>query len=141
MLDSKYGISLPAIAVIAFIFCVFNQPLMILLLCGYAVVLERNEWLMRQTFSALTLNILYVLLLYAVDFLFGWMYGIQNTFNFLSFLPVNFASIFFWWVNSAIWILMVVFALIAILRVSKGNHSNVPIVNSIANKVVRVMGR
>ena len=53
MTKGKFGLSLAAVAVIAFGFAALRQPQSVLLVVGFALLAERDEWLNRQAMQAL----------------------------------------------------------------------------------------
>ena len=60
MAKGKFGLSLAAVAVIAFGFCALRQPQSVLLVAGFALLAEKDEWLNRQVVQALLLTIAYL---------------------------------------------------------------------------------
>ncbi len=71
MTKGKFGLSLAAIAVIAFGFAALRQPQSVLLVVGFALLAERDEWLNRQAMQALLLTITY----YLAELVTGWIFG------------------------------------------------------------------
>ena len=59
MTKGKFGISTTAVAVIAFAFAALRQPVAVLLICGFALLAERDEWLNKQTLQSLLLTVTY----------------------------------------------------------------------------------
>ena len=70
MTKGKFGLSLSAIAVIAFAFAALRQPTVVLLICGFALLAEKDEWLNKQTMQALLATIIYYLVILVTDWLF-----------------------------------------------------------------------
>ena len=71
MTKGKFGLSLAAVAVIAFGFAALRQPQSVLLVVGFALLAERDEWLNRQAMQALLLTIAY----YLAELVTGWIFG------------------------------------------------------------------
>ena len=61
MKKGRFGVSLTAIAAIAFLFTALRQPQSVLLVAGFALLAEKDEWLNRQVLQALLLTIAYYL--------------------------------------------------------------------------------
>ena len=75
MQKGKLGISLAAIAVLAFaLMCFGSFELLLLALVGYAVIVEKNDWLTRQTLQALYLRLTYVI----ATAVFSWLFGFPS---------------------------------------------------------------
>ena len=71
MTKGKFGLSPTAVAVIAFGFCALRQPQSVLLVAGFALLAEKDEWLNRQALQALLLAIAY----YLAELVTGWICG------------------------------------------------------------------
>lgn len=67
MTKGKFGLSLAAIAVIAFVFTALRQPQSVLLIAGFALLAEKDEWLNKQSMQALLLTVTYYLAALAAD--------------------------------------------------------------------------
>ena len=96
MKKGRFGVSLTAIAAIAFLFTALRQPQSVLLVVGFALLAEKDEWLNRQVLQALLLTIAYYLAAMILDWIFGGIskffgyfgvYIIQNTTVSYTHLP------------------------------------------------------
>lgn len=124
MEKGKFGIGVNVIAVIAFAFVILRQPQSVLLVAGFALLAEKNEWLNKQVMQSLFLIITYYLTVLVADWIFG---GIAGFFGFVNLYEGSSVMLK---INSFIaWVLlmvMIVFSIIAILRVWKGQDAGVP---------------
>ena len=78
MTKGKFGLSLAAVAVISFGFVALRQPQCVLLIAGFALLAEKDEWLNRQVMQAILLTVAY----YLVDLVIGWIFvGIARLFS------------------------------------------------------------
>ncbi|MDF2821754.1 MAG: hypothetical protein K0R15_2195 [Clostridiales bacterium] len=133
MFKGKYGISLPAIAVLAFVLAFLGYWEMTLLLIGYAVVLEKDEWLGRQTMSALILS----LLIYCIEFV------VRRIFTAWEYCAIKIAS----WSdkfymynakteNTILWIIGILFFvlfIISLIQVARHKDAKIPVVYGLTN--------
>ncbi|MEA4816421.1 MAG: zinc ribbon domain-containing protein [Lachnospiraceae bacterium] len=130
MTKGKFGLSLASIAAIAFAFCVFQQPQSVLLIAGFALLAEKEEWLNRQVFQALFLTIAY----YITNLVLGWIFrGLARFFGWIEvykvqngLLTIN--SV----VSSLLYIALVALSIIAILRLLRGQEANLPFISKFA---------
>lgn len=124
MTKETLGLSLPAAALIAFLFCLLQQPLAVLLVVGFALLVLKDAWLNRQVIQALFLTIAY----YAAAMLVGWIFGGLATL--FGFLELYSAQRVLLTVNSfatgIVYILLIVFSILAILRVLRGRDAGLP---------------
>jgi len=134
MEKGKFGISINVIAVIAFIFVILRQPQSVLLVVGFALLAEKNEWLNKQVIQSLFLIITYYLAVFVADFIFG---GIASFFGSVNIYE---ASGLILKINSFIagilLIVLVVFSIMAILKVLKGQDAGIPYFSTIINTTV-----
>lgn len=130
MTKGKFGLSLVAVAVIAFAFAVLRQPMLVLLVCGFALLAEKDEWLNRQAIQALFLTIAYYLVDLVLDWIFG---GLARFFGWVKLYGVVSAmstvgSI----LNDILYLALIVFSVIAILRVVRGKDADLPFISKMA---------
>jgi hypothetical protein len=130
MKKGKFGLSLSFIAVIAFGFAAFCQPLAVLLICGFALLAEKDEWLNKQVLQALLLVVFYDLVILVVDLLFNglsWLLGTLHAYGAQSaMLTVNS------FIDGLIYIALIVFAVIAVVRVVQGKDAGIPLLSKLA---------
>ncbi len=124
MEKSKFGISLTLMACIAFSFGILRQAQPVLLVAGFALITEKNEWLSRQVIQAVLLSLVYYLAVLVSDGVFGGMA------RFFGFFEIYGASTVMTKINGVIggtlYIVFLVFSLMAILKVLKGKDADLP---------------
>jgi len=130
MKKGKFEISLSVIAVIAFAFALLRQPTAVILVCGFAILAEKDRWLNRQAIQALLLTITYYLLVLVSNFVFG---GVAKFFGWIDAYKaqnalVNVNSI----VNDVIYIAFIVFCVIAIIRNLCGKDAGLPLLSKMS---------
>lgn len=133
MSKGKYGIALPAVAVLAFVLAYFGSWQSIILLIAFAVLLEKEEFLGKQTVAALVLS----LLVFIVEFVIGKLFGVWR---FCAEKIADLADKFYIYnprvENVILWIvgvLSLVFTIIGIIQVAKRKEVKLPIVTSVTN--------
>lgn len=126
MQKGKLGICLWVYPLLAFLLAIFGQPLMCLVLFLFALGVEKNEWASRQTLQAFLLSLVSSLL----NYVFGTILGAITSIPFIGGVIDGFFGI----IEALISIVVLVFAIIGMVRVCKGNEANVPIFGSIANR-------
>jgi len=134
MEKGKFGISVNVIAVIAFAFVILRQPQSVLLVAGFALLAEKNEWLNKQVMQSLFLTITYYLLVLVSDWVFG---GAARFFNSKDIyeaggvmLKINS------FITGVLFLALIVFCLIAILKVFKGQDAGLPCFSKILDPAV-----
>lgn len=123
-IKGKFGLSLAAVSVVAFGFAVLQQPQSVLLVVGFALLAEKDEWLNRQALQALLLTIGY----YMVTLISGLVFG--GLAQFFRWVGIYRAASALNTVNTVVggllYIVLVVFAVLAILRVLRGKDAGLP---------------
>lgn len=130
MAKGKFGLSLSAIAVIAFGFAALGQPQSVLLVTGFALLAERDAWLNRQTMQALLLTIAY----YLADLVTGWVFG--GLARILGWARLYGAAGALETVSSvvgdALYIVLIALAALAALQVLRGKDAGLPFLSRMA---------
>lgn len=130
MSKGKFGLSLAAIAAIAFGFTVLRQPQSVLLVAGFALLAEKNEWLNRQVMQALLLTIVYYVADLVTEWIFGglvWFFGWAKLYE--AVIAMNKVNAF---VSGALYIALIVLAVYAVLRVLRGKDAGLPFLSKTA---------
>ena len=130
MTKGKFGLSLSATAVIAFVFCALRQPQSVLLVAGFALLVEKDAWLNRQVIQALLLTITY----YLAELVFSWIFGALAAFFGWARLygasgAMSSAGSF---VSAVLQIALIVFSVLAVLRVLRGKDAKLPWLSKLA---------
>ena len=113
-----------------FCFTALRQPTSVLLICGFALLAEKDEWLNRQVLQALLLSMAYFL----ADTVITWAFSIFSTFfrwinAYGAVNAIISVSSFF---SSIIYIAMLVFTVLAVIRVARGKDAKLPIIEKMA---------
>lgn len=130
MTKGKFGLSLSAIAVIAFAFAALRQPTAVLLICGFALLAEKDEWLNKQTMQALLLTVTYYLTALVADWVFG---GLARFFRWVEVYKAHSAmntvnSV----IGDVIYIAFIALCVLAVLRVLRGRDAGLPFLSKMA---------
>lgn len=124
MEKGKFGIRLSFYAVVAFLFVILGYSTPLFLLAGVVIVGEKDEWASRQVIQAICLQV--------VSGIVSAFFGI---FNFMYSIPILGAI----WgttvgvVESLIDLVLLIFAIIAIVKTAKGKEAGVPLADKFAN--------
>lgn len=124
MTKGKFGLSLTTIAVIAFVFTALGQPQSVLLVAGFALLAENDEWLNKQAIQALLLTVAY----YLSDLAMGWVFGgLTRIFGWVKLYGAADAmgtvgSV----LSDLLSIALIVFSVLAVLRVLRGKDAGLP---------------
>jgi len=130
MTKGKYSLSLTAVAVIAFGFAVLRQPQSVLLVVGFALLAMRDEWLNRQAMQALLLTIVYYLAVLITDWIFT---GLSKSFGWVELYSASSAmSTAGSFIGGALYLTLIVFSVLAILRVLRGKEAGLPYIEKLA---------
>lgn len=125
MQKGKFGIYLPFYAIVAFVLAFLGELLLCGVVLGFVIVVEKNEWLTKQVMQAFFLCLLISFLLKIFD--------MSNVFSDVPFIGIAFL-IFGKTIFSIILIIILVFIIISIVRVCKGNDAKIPLLYKLANR-------
>ncbi len=130
MTKGKFGLSLAAVAVIAFGFAALRQPQSVLLVAGFALLAEKDEWLNRQALQALLLTIAY----YLGELVTGWVFGgLARLFGWVELYGAAGAmSKMGSFVGDVLYLTLIVFSVLAVLRVLRGKDAGLPFISKMA---------
>jgi hypothetical protein len=123
------------VAAIAFAIAFFNFAevlVLLVLIVGYALIAEGNNWLTKQTLQALYLRLSLSILLTVIGWIFygfnfllgtGHLYGVQSVMN-------NLQNVF----DGILYVLMLAACIVAVVRVVGGKDANLPLFGTLADK-------
>jgi uncharacterized membrane protein len=132
MAKGKFGLSLAAVAVIAFGFTALRQPQSVLLVAGFALLAEKDEWLNRQAMQALLLTIAYYLAELVTNWIFG---GLARFFGWVKLYGAASAlSTLDSFVGDVLYLALIVFSVLAVLRVLRGKDAELPFLSKMADR-------
>lgn len=131
MTKGKFGLSLAAVAVIAFGFAALRQPQSVLLVVGFALLAEKDEWLNRQAMQALLLTIAYYLAELVTSWVFGGLarlFGLVNLYGAASSMSTVDS-----FVGDVLYLALIVFSVLAVVRVLRGKDAGLPFLSKMAD--------
>lgn len=93
MTKGLFGLNLSAVAVLAFILCYFTSIEAMILVVGFALLIEKDRWLTKMTLQALYLRIAYSIVLtvigwffWLLEFIFGFVPFFSGAHSFIDFV-------------------------------------------------------
>lgn len=126
MRKGNLGLNLLFYPIVAFALVIAGQTMLCGVLLGLVLIVEKDEWVARQSMQAFFLSLLFSVtdeLLYRIN------NTISYTFNVSSMLTGGpSVSDVFSILRLILWLGIVVFAAMGISRVSKGQEANIPLV-------------
>ena len=125
MKKDRFGICLTFYAVLAFVLAILGQTLLGGLLLAFAILVEQDEWLIRQTMQAFFLSLVS-----------GVVTAFINAVSWLYAVPILGAVVsgFFGIVTGIISLVILVFAIVGLVNVAKGKDAGVPLCKGLADK-------
>lgn len=118
----KKQVPMALIAALTFAFAALRQPIVLVLLLGYALLVEKDAYLIRQALIATLLYVAYSLAILAMDWLFGQITGLfellelskaRRVFNTMHTI-----------IGDLLYLSMLVFAVIGIVKTARGREAN-----------------
>lgn len=137
MEKGKYGITLNVIAIIAFALGLFGFLEALILVVGFSLIGEKNQWLTKQVLQALFLRIAYSLGTTIVN----WLFIIINT----LLKPVRNLGVISGtasvqaFLNGILYIALLVFTILAVLKLLKQKDAEVPFISKLADCAMGVV--
>ncbi len=128
MEKGKYGIRLSFYAVLAFVFALLGYTTPLFLLAGVVIIAEKNEWASRQVIQAICLALFDRLADSVIDLLFD-MFHFVHMIPFIGTFWGTFSSL----AENIISLAILIFGIIGLIRVSKGNEAKIPLADKFAN--------
>lgn len=125
MKQGKFGLSLPSIAVIVFVFVGLRMPEAVLLITAFAFLAERDGWLNKQVVQALLLITTYYVVGLALSLvfdIFGKIFSTAKAYGALSVI----SDIHSWAGDILYWALLAL-SVYAILRLIQGKGADIPL--------------
>lgn len=131
MKKGKFGLSPAAIAVIAFGFCALRQPQSVLLVAGFALLAEKDEWLNRQAMQAVLLTITYYLTILVADWIFG---GLATVFGWVEvYRASRFMGDAGTFISGILYLALIALCVFAVLRVARGKDAGLPFISKMSS--------
>jgi hypothetical protein len=131
MTKGKYGLSMIAVAILAFVLAFFGFLEALILFLAFALILEKDQWLSRQVFQAFYLRLAYSVLLTVI----GWFFTAINAFFglFDAYRIINAFNGIHNVIRFLLHIGLFVMALVAVLKLAKGNDAGLPFISNLVD--------
>ncbi|HJB25820.1 MAG TPA: hypothetical protein H9662_04310 [Firmicutes bacterium] len=130
MQKGKYGLYLWFYAALAFILAILGQTLLCGLLLGFVIIAERDEWLTRQVIQA-----------FCLCFFNAIVNVVLGIFDPLERIPLvgNAFSVIFGIISGVISLLILIFAIVALVNVCRGKEAGVPLAKQFAHRAYGIV--
>ncbi|GHU60282.1 hypothetical protein FACS1894171_1130 [Clostridia bacterium] len=133
MKKGNHGVSLIVIAVTAYIFCLIQSPLAILLVCAFALFAEKDEWLNRQALQALVLSLVYSVTYLAISEVFILLLKFLGAIKVYTSVISDVRE----WFTGILYYAFLLVGIIGLLRVLKGKEG-LPFLNKLVMPVQKL---
>lgn len=136
MRKGKFGIAFAFYAVVAFILAFRGQTLELVLLTGFVVAVEKDEWASKMCIQAVgLLGIQWIIseVLSLVQKPLDWIDKFITYSESAFYTVQNVISKIFYFIREFVDIAILVFAIMAILEVMKEKDAKIPVVSDFAN--------
>ncbi len=130
MRKGKLGISLVFYAVLAFVLAFLRQTTLCFLVLGFVLVAERDEWTSRQVMQASFLSLVGSV-----------VSGVLGIFDVLERIPLAgylFTGVFSF-IDGIVSLIILIFVIVALVKVAKGQDANLPLLSSLANRAFGIV--
>lgn len=140
MQKGKTGLTLTFYAVFAFVAAFFGGVTAALLVAGFVIVAEKNDWLTKQALEAVFLTMTISLLNFIFNKCEAWLKGLIGWFDPYSYggdaygVISNVFSFFIFLIT----VLEIVLTIVAISKVCKGKNAGIPILDDFANRALGI---
>ncbi len=129
MRKDNFGICLSFYAVLAFVLAMLHSTIPLMLLLGFVIVVHKDQWLSMQVMQAFFLSMFYGI----IDGIIDVITGIIRPFYSVPILG-GLLSGAFNIIDSLIYLIIFVFAIIGISKVAKEQDANIPVAKTFAEK-------
>ncbi|MFZ2539071.1 MAG: hypothetical protein WAX04_09230, partial [Oscillospiraceae bacterium] len=130
MKKGNYGIFLTFYALLAFVLAFLGQTLLCGLLLGFVILAEKDEWASKQVMQAFFLTLFTSILSQALAML--------NIFSGIPFVGAIFAT-FTGIITGLISFVILIFVIIAMVKVAKGKDAGIPVFSKLANRAFGIV--
>ena len=132
MTKGKYGLSLPAVAILSFVLAFFGFLEVLVLFLAFALILEKDKWLSRQVLQAFYLRLAYGILQTVIGWVFTAFVSLFSLVKVYSAAAVlgSIQSVILFLLNIGLFVL----ALLAVLQLAKGKEVSLPFIAGLVDK-------
>jgi hypothetical protein len=144
MEKGKYGIYLWFYAVMAFVFTAAGDTTLGILLLGFVLVVEKNEWLTKQVLQAFCLALFKILTrqilsrLSISNFIYSPDNYLYNTRS-VVYTLINGFNYLISWINSLIGLFVLILCIVGIIKVVKGQDAGIPLIAKLVNRAFGIV--
>jgi hypothetical protein len=131
MTKGKFGLNLAAVAILTFVLAFFGFLEALVLLVAYALLIEKNQWLTRQTLQALYLKLIYNVVVTVV----GWAFTLLEKF-FGLFKASGIVNALFninTFINTLLYICLFLLCALAVTRLLKEQDADIPLAANLSD--------
>lgn len=142
MKKDQYGISLTFYAVLAFALVILGQTLLGGLLLGFVIVVQKDEWLTRQTMQAFFLSLVsgFMSVIFGLFYdLAALTYKIPFVGGYIQQYTASITNGIIGFLSDLVSLVVLVFAVMAIVKVKKAAEAKIPVLHGWANKACGVV--
>ncbi len=139
----KFGLSLSALAILAFIIGFFSSTqtigalLVLVLFLAYAAILEKDQWLTRQVLQAIYLNLAYLVAYTVIGWIMTAILALFAQFN--AYQAVSSINQVFSVLKFLLLVAYFVFSLLAVLKLAKNQDAGVPMAGPLVDKTLGII--
>lgn len=130
MQKGKLGICLPFYAILALILAFMGQLLLGALLIGFVALVERDEWATRQTMQAFFVTLFTSLI--------SWIFDSINVFVDIPIVGSAISTVFNV-IEGIIGIVVLIFLIIGLVHVVKGQDAGIPVFSKLAARAFGIV--
>ena len=132
MTKGKFGITMAAVAALAFVLAFLNIYTVLILLVGYAIIAENNNWLTRQVLHALYLRVAFTIASVLISGLFS---GINALFSLVrAYGVMSVMSSINSFFQVVLNIVLFLICIMAFLKVVKEQDVKIPVISDLVDK-------
>ncbi len=130
MQKGKFGIQLSFYAVLGLVLAFLGQTLLCGLLLGFVIIAEKDPWTSRQTMQA-----------FFVSLFMSLVSKVLNTLNVFRDIPLvgSAFSVIFGIIEGIISLLVLIFLIIGLTRVVKGQDAGIPLLSKLSNRAFGIV--
>ncbi len=130
MQKGKFGIQLSFYAVLGLVLAFLGQTLLCGLLLGFVILAEKDPWTSRQTMQA-----------FFVSLFMSLVSKILSTLNVFQNIPLigSAFSVIFSIIEGIIALLVLIFLIIGLTRVVKGQDAGIPLLSKLSNRAFGIV--
>lgn len=130
MRKDNYGICLSFYAVLAFVLTIVGHTTLGFLLLGFVIVVHKDRWLTTQVMQAFFLSLVSGVFLEIIS-----IFHMFDVIPYIGGIIVGFFNV----ISGLITLFTFVFAIVGIIKVSKGEEADLPIIKTFAERAFGIV--